>query len=30
LQRHAPELAHKPEEWMPWNYRNKLASAAVC
>jgi transposase len=30
LQRHAPELAHKPEEWMPWNYRNRLAAAAVC
>jgi hypothetical protein len=26
LQRHAAELAHKPAEWMPWNYRSKLAA----
>jgi len=27
LQRHAQELAAHPEEWMPWNYREKLAHA---
>ena len=25
LQRHAAELKQKPSEWMPWNYREKLA-----
>ena len=25
LQRHAQELAARPEEWMPWNYRETLA-----
>ena len=25
LQRHARELAARPEEWMPWNYRDTLA-----
>lgn len=25
LQRHAAELAAKPSEWMPWNYRDTLA-----
>lgn len=24
LQRHAGELAARPEEWMPWNYRERL------
>lgn len=24
LQRHAEELAEKPANWMPWNYRNEL------
>ena len=28
LQRHADELAQKPSEWMPWNYREKLAKAS--
>lgn len=27
LQRHAPELATNPADWMPWNYRNALAHA---
>ena len=27
LQRHTPELAAKPAEWMPWNYRDALAHA---
>jgi hypothetical protein len=25
LQRHARELAARPAEWMPWNYRGTLA-----
>ncbi len=25
LQRHAQELAARPTEWMPWNYRETLA-----
>jgi len=25
LQRHAKELAARPAEWMPWNYRETLA-----
>jgi hypothetical protein len=29
LQRHAHELADHPAEWMPWNYRETLARAAV-
>jgi transposase len=29
LQRHVAELAYKPAEWMPWNYRSKLAVAAA-
>jgi len=24
LQRHAQDLATKPAEWMPWNYRGTL------
>jgi len=24
LQRHAQELATRPTEWMPWNYRETL------
>jgi transposase len=28
LQRHAGELATRPDEWMPWNYRATLARAA--
>jgi hypothetical protein len=26
LQRHAREVAAAPGEWMPWNYRDRLAS----
>jgi transposase len=26
LQRHAAELKQKPAEWMPWNYRDTLAT----
>ncbi len=29
LQRHAPEVAANPASWMPWNYRETLAVAAV-
>ena len=29
LQRHAEELKQRPSEWMPWNYRETLARAAV-
>ena len=29
LQRHSMELAAKPAEWMPWNYRETLARLAV-
>lgn len=29
LQRHAPELAAKPTEWMPWNYRETLRRAGI-
>ncbi|HUQ92171.1 MAG TPA: IS66 family transposase [Bryobacteraceae bacterium] len=29
LQRHAPELAARPAEWMPWNYRETLARTEV-
>ena len=28
LQRHARELAARPAEWMPWNYRETLARTA--
>ena len=28
LQRHAQELAARPAEWMPWNYRETLARSA--
>ena len=28
LQRHARELAARPSEWMPWNYRDTLARTA--
>ena len=28
LQRHARELAARPAEWMPWNYRDTLARTA--
>jgi transposase len=28
-QRHGGELAASPSEWMPWNYREKLARAGV-
>jgi transposase len=27
LQRHAPQLAANPSDWMPWNYRETLAPA---
>ena len=27
LQRHTEELAAKPAEWMPWNYREALTRA---
>ena len=27
LQRHAAELALKPSDWMPWNYRETLLQA---
>ena len=26
LQRHAEDLARNPAEWMPWNYRSRIAS----
>jgi hypothetical protein len=29
MQRHTPELAANPAEWMPWNYRETLARAGV-
>ena len=29
LQRHARELAERPAEWMPWNYRETLARTEV-
>ncbi len=28
LQRHAAELASKPSEWMPWNFRETLLRPA--
>ena len=28
LQRHAPAVARAPAAWLPWNYREALASAA--
>lgn len=27
LERHAAELAARPENWMPWNYRETLAGS---
>ena len=27
LQRHAEDLARNPAEWMPWNYRSRIAGA---
>jgi hypothetical protein len=29
LQRHAPQVAANPPQWMPWNYRETLARTAV-
>ena len=29
LQRHAAELANRPSEWMPWNYRDTMARTAL-
>jgi hypothetical protein len=29
VQRHPSEVARKPSEWMPWNYRETLASIAA-
>jgi hypothetical protein len=29
LQRHADALAATPSAWMPWNYRNARATAAI-
>jgi transposase len=29
IQRHAQELAAKPAEWMPWNYRQTLEPPGV-
>lgn len=29
VQRHAPELAARPSEWMPWNYRDTLTRTAA-
>ena len=26
LQRHAADLTARPEDWMPWNYRESLAA----
>jgi transposase len=28
LQHHAAELARAPGEWLPWNYRERLARAS--
>ena len=30
LQRHAADLAARPENWMPWNYRATLAATRGC
>ena len=27
LQRHAEDLARNPAEWMPWNYRSRIAES---
>ena len=27
LQRHAEDLARDPAEWMPWNYRSRIAES---
>jgi len=29
LQRHAAEVAERPGEWLPWNYRGTLAGLAT-
>ena len=29
LQKHSEELKQKPSEWMPWNYRERLARLAA-
>ena len=29
LQRHHREVSHSPADWMPWNYRETLTSAAT-
>src|SRR5258708_2546083 len=29
LQRHVPELIARPAEWMPWNFREKLAHSPL-
>ena len=29
LQRHAAELANRPAEWMPWNYRDTVARTVL-
>src|SRR5215472_7538905 len=29
LQRHATELANRPTEWMPWNYRDTMVRTAL-
>ena len=29
LQRHATGLVKQPASWLPWNYRDALASAAL-
>jgi len=30
LQRHAADLAARPEHWMPWNYRENLTATGGC
>jgi hypothetical protein len=29
LQKHTEELAQRPQDWMPWNYRQTLARAGA-
>ena len=29
LQRHSADVAGRPSEWMPWNYRETLARLAA-
>jgi transposase len=29
LQKHAEELAQRPQDWMPWNYGGTLAGAGA-